>query len=244
MKKPWIGITCSQSDAGDAFFLRKNYAASVQRAGGIPILLPYGMEREEYAQIAQELDGFLFSGGMDVQPFYFGEETLMGCGAATPERDQMEMLLYQEVMAHKKPILGICRGIQFMNIAQGGTIWQDIPRYFPGRLPSGEALAHRQESPGIMASHTVEVLPGSLLEKLVGNGPIRVNSFHHQAVKDPAPGTVVTGRAPDGMIEALEMPEYGFWLGVQWHPEYMSQQEETAAGLFRGLVEAAKQYGV
>ena len=156
----------------------------------------------------------------------------------------MEMLLYQEVMAHKKPILGICRGIQFMNIAQGGTIWQDIPRYFPGRLPSGEALAHRQESPGIMASHTVEVLPGSLLEKLVGNGPIRVNSFHHQAVKDPAPGTVVTGRAPDGMIEALEMPEYGFWLGVQWHPEYMSQQEETAAGLFRGLVEAAKQYGV
>ena len=92
MKKPWIGITCSQSDAGDAFFLRKNYAASLQRAGGIPILLPYGMEQEAYAQIAQELDGFLFSGGMDVQPFYCGEETCRGCGSATPERDQMEML--------------------------------------------------------------------------------------------------------------------------------------------------------
>ena len=244
MRKPIIGVTCSEGDEKTTIFLRKNYLQSILDAGGIPVIIPYNGTQGDYAQLAEELDGFLFSGGMDVQPFLFGEETLAQCGAATPDRDELEMLLYKEVMARKKPVLGICRGIQMMNIAQGGTIYQDIPAYFKGTLEDGTKLSHSQASPGRVASHTVEVAPGSLLEELVGADSIRVNSFHHQAVKDAAPGTVVTGRSKDGLIEALEIPEHGFWLAVQWHPEYMTRDTDTAAALFRGLVEAAKTYGI
>lgn len=244
MRKPLIGVTSSEDDVNRTLFLRKNYAASVQEAGGIPVIVPYGAAEEDYAQLAEMLDGFLFSGGMDAQPSLFHEETLDGCGAATPDRDRMELILYQEILKRRKPILGICRGIQMMNVAQGGSLWQDIPKYFPGRLPNGMALAHQQPSEGETVSHKVDVTEGSLLYKLVGGKQIWVNSFHHQAVKEAAPGTIVTGRSSDGLIEALEMPGYGFWLGVQWHPEYMAHKDETAAGLFRGLIEAAKNYGI
>lgn len=239
MRKPWIGVTLSEEESSKNMFLRANYATSIWDAGGIPVILPYYGEQEDYDRLAQELDGFLFSGGVDVQPFLFGEETLVGCGSASANRDRMEGMLYRAVYAHKKPILGICRGIQAMNIFQGGTIWQDIPKYFPGRLSDGSALAHQQPSDGDVPSHTVQIEPDSLLYRLIGKNCLQVNSFHHQAVKDAAPGTKVSARSKDGMIEALEIPDYGFWLGVQWHPEYMAKTSEDAAKLFRGLVEAA-----
>lgn len=215
MKKPWIGVTLSEEESGKNMFLRANYATSIWQAGGIPVLLPYYGQAEDYERLAEELDGFLFSGGVDVDPSYFGEETLAGCGSASTNRDRMEKMLYQAVYALKKPMLGICRGIQSMNIFQGGTIWQDIPRYFPGRLADGQALAHQQPSEGAVSSHTVEIEPDSLLYRLLGTGSLRVNSFHHQAVRECAPGVKVSARAKDGLIEAVEMPEYGFWLGVQ-----------------------------
>ena len=239
MKKPWIGVTLSEEESGKNMFLRANYATSIWQAGGIPVLLPYYGQAEDYERLAEELDGFLFSGGVDVDPSYFVEETLAGCGSASTNRDRMEKMLYQAVYALKKPMLGICRGIQSMNIFQGGTIWQDIPRYFPGRLADGQALAHQQPSEGAVSSHTVEIEPDSLLYRLLGTGSLRVNSFHHQAVRECAPGVKVSARAKDGLIEAVEMPEYGFWLGVQWHPEYMAARDENAARLFRGLVEAS-----
>ena len=116
MKKPWIGVTLSEEESGKNMFLRANYATSIWQAGGIPVLLPYYGQAEDYERLAEELDGFLFSGGVDVDPSYFGEETFAGCGSASTNRDRMEKMLYQAVYALKKPMLGICRGIQSMNI--------------------------------------------------------------------------------------------------------------------------------
>ena len=239
MRKPWIGVTLSEEESSKNMFLRANYATSIWDAGGIPVILPYYGQQEDYDRLAQELDGFLFSGGVDVQPFLFGEETLAGCGSASANRDRMEGMLYRAVYARKKPILGICRGIQAMNIFQGGTIWQDIPKYFPGRLSDGSALAHKQPSDGDVPSHTVEIEPDSLLYRLVGKDCLAVNSHHHQAVRALGKGFQADAYAQDRLIEAISMPGKKFILGVQWHPEYMAKTNEDAARLFRGLVEAA-----
>lgn len=244
MRKPLIGVTPSEDENNGNLYLRANYASSIAAAGGIPVILPYCLEMQDCVQLARELDGILFSGGVDPQPFLSGEETLEGCGSASAGRDRLELTLYQAMFALRKPMLGICRGIQIMNVAQGGTVWQDIPRYFPGTLPSGERLAHQQPSKGDVVSHSVQLEAGCMLERLLGEGRIRVNSFHHQAVRDHAPGTKVVGRSPDGLIEALEMPDYGFWIGVQWHPEYLAHKEQTASRLFEGLIEAARKNGV
>lgn len=244
MRKPLIGITPSEDEKNGNLFIRANYLSSISRAGGIPIIIPYGIEEEDCARLSCELDGVVFSGGVDPQPFLYGEETLEECGSASFGRDCLELSLYRQMFAQGKPMLGICRGIQLMNVAQGGTLWQDIGRYFPGTLPGGGRLAHQQPSAGGIVAHTVKLEEDSRIAGLLGQSRIRVNSFHHQAVRDNAPGTKVSGRSADGLIEALEMPDYGFWIGVQWHPEYLAHQEPAAARLFEGLIEAARKNGI
>ena len=195
------------------------------------------------------MDGFLFTGGNDIVTVRFGEQTLAGCGESDEERDEMEIRLCRAAVQAGKPVFGICRGIQLMNVALGGTLWQDLPSQFRARSDAPK-LAHQQPSKGKIVSHLVQVEEGSLLEKILKkDGETRnriwVNSFHHQAVQTLAQGCEAVAYSQDGVVEAIEMPSYrNFFLGVQWHPEYMAVESapedwnRAAKSLFKGFAEA------
>ncbi|MGN0373726.1 MAG: gamma-glutamyl-gamma-aminobutyrate hydrolase family protein [Enterocloster sp.] len=239
MKKPVIGITPSHNTDNDEISLRPTYLRAVKAAEGLPLPLPLEADTEDLAQLAQLCDGFLFSGGPDVHPFLFGEETLAHCGNVSPARDKMELSLLKTAMEAQKPILGICRGIQLINIGLGGDIYQDIASQADCKL----SIAHRQPFYYTQPSHHVNIAKGSLLSDITGGIlRIEVNSSHHQAVRTPAPGLTPCGYAADGLIEAIEKPDYPFLLGIQWHPEYLWPADKISASLFRRFVEACVKY--
>lgn len=237
MNKPIIGITPSHNTENDDISLRPTYLRAVTAAGAIPVVLPLEITKEETNQLVRLCDGFLFSGGPDPHPFLFGEETQANCGNASIPRDTMELQLLKAAMDARKPILGICRGAQIINVGLGGTIYQDIPSQTERSFP----IAHGQPFPYAVPSHHVNIVKHTLLGRIAGERTeIQVNSFHHQSVNTPAPGLIVSGFAPDGITEAVEMPDYPYLLGVQWHPEHMWPNDRTAANLFKSFVEACR----
>ena len=239
MKRPLIGLTPSHDTKNDDICMRPTYLRALRTAGALPVVLPLEASREELVQLADTLDGFLFTGGPDVHPFCFGEETHPACGNVSPSRDHMELTLLPLVMAAGKPVLGICRGLQLINIGLGGTIYQDITAQHKTPSP----VSHSQPFFYTAPAHHVKIMPDTLLARITGTDTLAVNSMHHQAVKDIAPGLVVSGAAPDGIIEALEKPDYPWLLGVQWHPEYLQEKEDTAAAIFRAFVTACRMKG-
>ncbi|CUX29289.1 Gamma-glutamyl-gamma-aminobutyrate hydrolase PuuD [Clostridium sp. C105KSO15] len=237
MRKPLIGLTPAHDlESGDVK-ARPTYMRALKAAGAIPVVMPLDASEEDLKQLSQDLDGFLFTGGPDVHPFLFGEETQAHCGNVSPARDQMEISLLPMIMELQKPILGICRGIQVLNIALGGNIWQDIPSQVTRDFP----LAHSQPFSYDMPCHTVVLTEGSLLARISESSSIKVNSMHHQAVKDLAPGLIASAYSTDYLIEALEMPDYPFFIGVQWHPEYLWEKNKEAFRLFQTFVKACKE---
>lgn len=237
-KKPLIAVTPYHNTEKDEPYMRPAYLKAIRAAGGIPVILPLEAGREELAQLVDTFDGFLFSGGPDVHPFYFGEQTHSRCGNVSMKRDRLELTLLELVMEAEKPILGICRGTQLLNIGLGGDIYQDLESQFPQEFP----IAHTQPFYYDIPSHTVDVVPGTLLAELAQQGTIQVNSMHHQAVRNTAPCLLASGYAPENLVEAIENPDYPtFFLGVQWHPEYLWEQNETAARIFSEFVKAARQ---
>jgi len=227
---PLIGITCAHDLASDRLFISPTYVQGVVEAGGVPVLLASSVDMvEHYLSV---VDGLLLSGGSDVDPFHFGEDPLPGSGEIAPDRDTFELLLVRRCLAEGVPMLGICRGMQVINIAAGGTIFQDIPTQVPG------AMKHKQEAPRWYPTHPVQIALDSLLHSLFVEVPERVNSYHHQAVKTPGRGLRVCATAPDGIIEGIE-GESGFVIGVQWHPDAMWARVPRHLSLFRGLVRAA-----
>ncbi len=250
--KPLIGLTTSHNIQTDETYLPPACPRAILAAGGIPIALPLEASETDLRQLVSALDGFLFTGGPDVHPFLFGEETLVGCGSASVKRDQMELTLLKLIMEQKKPIMGICRGIQAINIGLGGTIYQDIPSQVERALP----IAHQQPFPHRVPSHTVKITDGSLLADVISGrflaeetaeaesepSPhlvIRVNSTHHQAVCLTAPSLTACAYAPDGIIEGVEMKDYPYLAAIQWHPEYLWEEDPAALNLFRGLIKAS-----
>lgn len=249
MKKPLIGLTPGHNLENQDRFLRPAYPKALSAAGAIPVLLPLEAESEDYQQIAETFDGFLFTGGPDPHPFLFGQETYAKCGNVSVKRDTMEQELLCQVMKTRKPILGICRGIQIINVILGGTIYQDISSQHSDRLQSNGMeyrqsltpefpIAHSQPYDYDIPSHTVTITSSSRLSQICGSSSLRVNSMHHQAVKDLAYGLSACAFSPDGLIEALEMPDYPWLLAVQWHPEYLWENDPAAARLFKSFVEA------
>lgn len=234
MKKPLIGLTPSHDTQTNDISMRPTYLGAIKAAGGIPVVLPLEASEEDLQQLVDTLDGFLFTGGPDLHPFLFGEETHIHCGEVSVKRDTLEMALLPLVMKAKKPLLGICRGIQSLNVGLGGTIYQDVPSQFTRDYP----LVHKQPFYYDIPSHTVNIIPGTRMADICGQPVIQVNSMHHQAVKDLAPGCIVSGTASDGLIEAIEMPEYPYLMAVQWHPEYLWPNNQAAANLFRSFIEA------
>ena len=237
MRKPLIGLTPAHDMESGDVKARPTYMRALKAAGAIPVVMPLDASEEDLKQLSKDLDGFLFTGGPDVHPFLFGEETQAHCGNVSPARDQMEISLLPMVMELQKPILGICRGIQVLNIALGGNIWQDIPSQVTRDFP----LAHSQPFSYDMPCHTVALTEGSLLARISDSSSIEVNSMHHQAVKDLAPGLIASAYSTDYLIEALEMPDYPFFIGVQWHPEYLWEKNKEAFRLFQTFVMACKE---
>lgn len=233
---PLIGITASYDFKNKKASLGKGYFRAVEQAGGIPVAIPPLEDENTLLALAGRLDGILFSGGPDVDPSYFGEEPHPHLGMVCPQRDRMEIFLAREMIKRGKPVLGICRGIQLINIAMGGSIIQDIPAEIK------RPIKHQQDAPQWYATHRVEIIDReSLLYKIMGQSCIRVNSFHHQSVKALAPGFKITARASDGVIEAIEAEDRGiFCLGVQWHPEEMWERDPLQFRLFKCFNEAAK----
>lgn len=236
MKKKLIGLTPSHNTTNDDISMRPTYLRAIAAAGAIPVVLPLEADEEELRQLVDCLDGFLFAGGPDVHPFLFGEQTQAFCGEVSPARDHMELTLLPLVMAAGKPILGICRGIQVINISLGGTIYQDIPSQW--NKDSDFPIAHSQVFSYTLPAHRVDVTAGTRLAHIAQDTVLQVNSMHHQAVKDVAPGLIVCGHGPDGLIEAVEKPDYPYLLGVQWHPEYLREKDAAAMRIFQSFVDA------
>lgn len=226
-----IGVTCGEEET--KVFLEKAYFKALQACGAVPVLLPPSSEGAVVARYCGLSNGILLTGGADLDPFYFGEEP-RGTRRITPERDAFEILLVQKALELNKPLFAICRGLQVLNVAAGGDIYQDL-----AVLP--EALDHWQRAPATHSFHRVEITPGSLLFRFCGQESLRVNSFHHQAVKHLAPGFLVSARALDRTVEAIEAPLYKFILGVQWHPEALWEQDKYQHSLFQGFVAAASE---
>lgn len=231
---PLIGITCAYDDAESRYYLRRYYSDAILRCKGIAIILPAIQQEALTKKISGFLQGLLLSGGGDVDPVHFGEEPRTGSGTLEPDRDLWEIALVREMLRVKKPVLAICRGVQILNIAAGGNIYQDLQEEVR------EPLKHLQEAPRWYPTHRVDIEPDSMLAQIFSQRTIRVNSFHHQAVKKVAPGLNATAVARDGVIEALESCDGGFVLGVQWHPECMWEKDTSQLEIFRSFVRAAK----
>jgi len=231
--RPRIGLTLDVDAEGRRYLLKREYADAVWRAGGLPVPLVHPPGAEAGALVA-EIAGLVVTGGaFDVPPELYGEARLPACGPSKPERTAVELALLRAALARGLPVLAVCGGMQLLAVARGGALWQDLPSQLG-------AQGHEQPPPKDLPSHEVAVAPGTLLARLVGAEPLRVNSTHHQAVKEPGEGVAVTARAPDGVVEAIELPGLPFALGVQWHPEAVFAHEPRHERIYAGLVEAAR----
>lgn len=234
LHRPIIGVTGHISKDHPNLSITNSYMEGLFVCGAFPVLLPIAGDEALWAQAAREMDGFLFSGGVDVEPSRFGEETMCDCGEISPQRDAMEIALLQKVLPTKKPVFGICRGIQLLNIALGGTIYQDIYAQNAQSYPQ----LHSQKMPDYLPCHDVMIEEGSLLYGIVHTLRLPVNSLHHQAVKDCAPGLIPIARSSTGLIEALEKKDHPFFFGVQWHPERMWKNDEAEKAIMQAFVSA------
>lgn len=244
--RPVIGITCDYDWRTSHFQLPSGYAEGVYHAGGLPLLIPpitspadlvADDNLEGIADILPKIQGLLLTGGPDVHPRYFGEEPHTAIGSVNPHRDGLEIPLCQAAVKVDLPVFGICRGVQLINIALGGDIYQDLAAQFEKE----NLICHNQSAPQWSCFHSVNIMKGSQLHRILGTQQLPVNSFHHQAVRSPAPGLKVAALAADGVIEAVESGSHSFLIGVQWHPERMLENTYMSR-LFEAFVMAADAY--
>jgi putative glutamine amidotransferase len=239
-RKPVIGCTTYRKQLQEEPSLTIHGAAAayieaVLAAGGIPLLIPLGLGEPDLAALLDSLDGVVFTGGGDVAPERYQGQRHATIKEVDPERDRLEFALVEQIMGRRKPVLAICRGCQLLNVALGGTLWEDI-----GSQTNG-AIAHNLHHlyPRNHLGHTVTIEAGSALAAHLGKTTTWVNSLHHQGIRQPAAELRTTAVAPDGLIEGIEIPGHPFAIGVQWHPECLVQDDPAMLALFKGLVEAA-----
>jgi putative glutamine amidotransferase len=238
---PVIGITASidhrSAAFGETYSLTRKYAQGVVQAGGVPLVVPHNLDEDSLRVVLDRLDGVLLSGGGDINPALFGEEPHPATCEIEPDRDRVELTLARWLVERDVPFLAICRGIQVLNVALGGSLVQDIPSQVP------DALQHsfdRKTTPRDYLAHTVKIDPSSQLARVMQLEVAQTNSWHHQSIKRAAAGLRVTAVAPDGVIEAVEVPGRRYAIGVQWHPEWMFERWVEHRRLFEELVRASE----
>ena len=235
--KPLIGITTNYSTNSygqPLVLLQQSYVKAILQAGGVPVLIPSLLANDGWDALYARLDGILFSGGGDIGLEHAPGDPHPRIDDVDPERDSVEIKMLNAAASDGKPFLGICRGCQVMNVALGGTLYTHIPDQLPN------ALDHSY--PGNMRTvlvHRVKIEEGTHVAEIFGEPIIKVNSLHHQGIKDVPPSVRVAGYAPDGLVEAIELPEHPFGLAVQWHPEWLTDQEGTR-NMFRKFIQAAE----
>jgi putative glutamine amidotransferase len=240
MNKPLIGIVPLWDEEKDSLWMLPGYMDGIERAGGLPIMLPLSTDKTMLEQICRMVDGLLFTGGQDVSPAMYGEAKSEYCGEVCLARDEMEAALFSlAVTEMDKPALGICRGIQFLNALLGGTLYQDLDTQHKSVTQSVPPLCHHQKQPYDKPSHKVTIKSGSHLHALLGADEIAVNSCHHQGVKELSRELVCMAEAEDGLIEAVYMPGKKFVWAIQWHPEY-SLNDENSQKLFVSFINACQ----
>ena len=226
-QSPIIGVTPLWDAERKSVWMLPDYLDGIKTAGGIPVVLPLEMSEEDADRIVETCDGFLFTGGQDVTPELYGAKDDPSV-VSSPERDKLERLLLSKALTSDKAILGICRGLQFINVFLGGTLWQDLPSQHLSEI------VHRQGKPYGAPTHKV-ILEGSL-RTLLGKETIEVNTLHHQAAKDLGVDLIPMAVAPDGIIEAVQMTGKRFVWAVQWHPEYMFKTDPDSLAIFSFFV--------
>jgi putative glutamine amidotransferase len=238
-RPPNIGITCIAIETDrrpPRLGQNGTYINALIRAGAAPFLIPHLTDRVLLRSLYDLLDGLLLPGGEDVDPAFYGETRHEKCGTISLERDETELALARWAMEEGKPLLAICRGIQVLNVALGGSLYQDIQAQVPGADRHDWYPGHPRDR----QSHTLQIVPQTRLAQLSGTTSLPVNSLHHQSIKEAAPGLVVVAHAEDGIVEAVEVPDHPFALGVQWHPEELAGGAVRAQRLFDAFVESCR----
>jgi len=230
--KPLVGVMPLWDEDKESIWMLPGYLEGIKEAGATPVIFPLTEDPEEIAGLVDICDGILFTGGHDVTPSIYGEMPLDGKVSCCIARDNMEKIVLEEAMKKDKPILGICRGIQFINAVFGGTLYQDMPTQHPS------PIEHHQTPPYDVPVHDVIIRKVSPLYDCLGTDRISVNSYHHQAVKDVAPGLEIMAESEDGIVEAVYKPFYSFLWAVQWHPEFSYKTDDNSKKIFKAFVES------
>jgi len=236
-RKPLIGLTTYQREKGAYSVVVTEYIESIFAAGGIPVNIPMVENEEDYDSYIEVLDGILFTGGIDVNPYCYGEEPLRQINGISTAKDKYELGLFKKAYEKNMPIFGICRGSQLINVALGGKLYQDINTQIP------ESFGHYPtDTPENELYHSVQITEDSRLKEILGEDRLMVNSFHHQAIKVLGSNLSVGARSKDQIIESIESTEERFLLGVQWHPECLTKRYPLFLKLFCSFTQAALDY--
>jgi putative glutamine amidotransferase len=244
MPRPLIGVATQtlppiEGERPPCWIMGQRYIEALRATGAAPILLPLlTHDPDAMRDIFDRLDGVFLTGGVDVDPSRYGENKHPLCGTTDPDRDAIELMLLKHAMDHHLPVLAVCRGIQILNVACGGTLYQDVSAQVPAAMKHDYFPTPANPSRTYLA-HDITVTPGSLLADILGETVVSVNSMHHQAIKDLAAGLKPTAFAPDGIIEAVEGTNGQYLIAVQWHPEELADSQPGMRRLFSSFVEAA-----
>ncbi|MBE6895998.1 MAG: gamma-glutamyl-gamma-aminobutyrate hydrolase family protein [Ruminococcaceae bacterium] len=231
--KPIIGIL-AEIDDEKTVKIQDTYVKTVECLGGIPIVIPYTDNESTLTKFTDICDGFIFTGGADVDPKHYGEEKKETCGVIQQYRDDLELRIFNVIIKKQKPIIAICRGIQIVNVALGGTLYQDIPTEKPSDI------FHQQKEPKFAMSHDVEILKGTPLHSLIGAERMQANSFHHQAIKTLGKDLEIMATADDGIIEAVYLKSDRYLRAYQWHPERIWAEDELNRRIFEDFISVCK----
>ncbi|MCR4691321.1 MAG: gamma-glutamyl-gamma-aminobutyrate hydrolase family protein [Lachnospiraceae bacterium] len=226
-----IGVIPLYDDEKNSYWMLPGYMKVIESCGGLPVMLPLTKDEAVLKDAYDLCDGILFTGGHDVNPEMYGQKPSPHCGMTCIARDDMETRLLDQCLTDDKPLLGICRGIQLINAHLGGTLYQDLPTEFES------GVEHHMSPPYDRKAHTVTILENTKLAEIMGSGSHDVNSYHHQAIKEPADALEEMAVSEDGLVEAIAVKGHRFAIGVQWHPEFSYESDAGSTLLIKALVE-------
>lgn len=244
--RPVIGITTQTleeipDELPRCWIMSQRYVKTLISSGAIPWVVPLLDDPETLREIYERVDGVFFPGGVDIDPDSYNEARSDACGRVDPDRDRTELTLAKWAMKDQKPILAVCRGAQLLSVAAGGTLYQDIGSEYPDAIKH-DYFPKKGERTRQDLVHPVNVVDNTRLSRVLGSGPILVNSMHHQGIKKLAPSLVANAFAPDGLIEGVETTDDNFVVGVQWHPEDLADLDPNMRRLFDAFIEAATEW--